>query len=93
MTDRELELRLEKALSAAAPNDVEGVLSRCEARKGIVIPMEETDRRKNVEIPGCRLPGPGTGGRGRSLLLPGQRGGLGGVPGCEPKHRAGSQPQ
>ena len=40
MTDRELELRLEKALSAAAPNDVEGVLSRCEARKGIVIPMK-----------------------------------------------------
>ena len=41
MTDRELEQRLAKALSAAAPNDVEGVLSRCEARKGIVIPMKE----------------------------------------------------
>lgn len=41
MTDRELELRLEKAFSAAAPNDVEGVLSRCEARKGIVIPMKK----------------------------------------------------
>ena len=41
MTDKELEQRLEKALSAAAPDDVEGVLSRCEARKGIVIPMKK----------------------------------------------------
>lgn len=41
MTDKELEQRLEKALSAAAPDDVEGVFSRCEARKGIVIPMKK----------------------------------------------------
>lgn len=39
MTDKELERRLELALSAAAPDDLEGVLSRCEARKGTVIPM------------------------------------------------------
>lgn len=41
MTDKELEQRLAKALSAAAPDDVDGVLSRCEARKGIVIPMKK----------------------------------------------------
>lgn len=39
MTDKELERRLELALSVAAPDDLEGVLSRCEARKGTVIPM------------------------------------------------------
>ena len=43
MTDKELERRLKLALSAAAPDDLEGVLSRCEARKGTVIPM--TKRR------------------------------------------------
>ena len=40
MTDKQLERRLAQALSAAAPDDLEGVLSRCEARKGIVIPMK-----------------------------------------------------
>ena len=40
MTDKQLEQRLAKALSAAAPDDLEGVLARCEARKGIVIPMK-----------------------------------------------------
>lgn len=39
MTDRELERRLKTAVAHAAPDDVEGVLSRCEARKGTVIPM------------------------------------------------------
>ena len=46
MTDKELEQRLEKALSAAAPDDVEGVLSRCEARKGIVIPMKKKNKAR-----------------------------------------------
>lgn len=42
MTDRELERRLERALSHTAPNDLEGVLSRCETRKGNVIPMKQS---------------------------------------------------
>lgn len=39
MTDKELERRLELALSLPPPMNLEGVLSRCEARKGTVIPM------------------------------------------------------
>ena len=39
MTDQQLEKRLCDAVSHAAPNDLNGVLSRCEARKGTVIPM------------------------------------------------------
>ena len=42
MTDRELERRLERALSHAAPDDPEEVLSRCETRKGNVIPMKQS---------------------------------------------------
>ena len=45
MTDKELEQRLEKALSAAAPDDLDGVLSRCAARKGTVIPMKKAAKR------------------------------------------------
>ena len=45
MTNMELERRLANALSRTAPNDIEGVLSRCETRKGNVIRM--TTRRKN----------------------------------------------
>lgn len=39
MTDHELERRLRTALDHAAPNDLEGVLSRCETGKGTVIDM------------------------------------------------------
>ena len=39
MTDHELEARLRAALDHAAPNDLEGVLSRCETGKGTVIDM------------------------------------------------------
>ena len=46
MTDKELERRLEKALSAAAPDDLDGVLSRCAARKGTVIPMKRATTGK-----------------------------------------------
>ena len=41
MTDQELERRLAQALSHSAPDDLEGVLSRCETRKGNVIPMKK----------------------------------------------------
>ena len=46
MTDKELERRLEKALSATAPDDLDGVLSRCAARKGTVIPMKRATTGK-----------------------------------------------
>ena len=41
MTEQELQRRLAQALSHAAPDDLEGVLSRCETRKGTVIPMKK----------------------------------------------------
>ena len=39
MTSEKLEQRLASAVEKTAPNDVNGVLSRCEERKGTVIPM------------------------------------------------------
>ena len=46
MNDKELERRLEQALSHAAPDDLEGILARCETQKGIVIPMTEKNSSK-----------------------------------------------
>lgn len=48
MTDRELEQRLHTALDHAAPNDVNGVLSRCESGKGTVIQMTNTNENKKT---------------------------------------------
>ena len=48
MTDRELEQRLHTALDHAAPNDVNGVLSRCESGKGTVIQMANTNENKKT---------------------------------------------
>ena len=39
MTERQLEERLRAALEHAAPNDVEGVLSRCAPHQGGAIPI------------------------------------------------------
>ena len=39
MTYEKLEQRLAAALEKTAPDDVSGVLSRCEARKVTVIPL------------------------------------------------------
>ena len=39
MTNEKMEQRLAAAIEKTAPNDVDGVLSRCEERKGTVIPM------------------------------------------------------
>ena len=39
MTNEKMEQRLAAALKKTAPDDVNGVLSRCEERKGTVIPM------------------------------------------------------
>ena len=48
MTNEKMEQRLAAALEKTAPDDVNGVLSRCEARKGTVIPMttKKTSNRK-----------------------------------------------
>ena len=48
MTNKKMEQRLAAALEKTAPDDVSGVLSRCEARKGTVIPMttKKTVNRK-----------------------------------------------
>ena len=48
MTNEKLEQRLAAALEKTAPDDVSGVLSRCEERKGTVIPMttKKTTKRK-----------------------------------------------
>ena len=54
MTDHELERRLRTALDHAAPNDLEGVLSRCETGKGTVIDMTnavETMKKKRRWAP------------------------------------------
>ena len=48
MTNEKMEQRLAAAVEKTAPNDVNGVLSRCEARKGTVINMKtkKTTKRK-----------------------------------------------
>ena len=48
MTNEKMEQRLAAALEKTAPDDVNGVLSRCEERKGTVIPMtaKKTTKRK-----------------------------------------------
>lgn len=54
MTDHELESRLRTALEHAAPNDLEGVLSRCETGKGTVIDMTnelQPKKKKNRWAP------------------------------------------
>ena len=48
MTNKKMEQRLAAAVEKTAPNDANGVLSRCEERKGTVIPMttKKTTKRK-----------------------------------------------
>ena len=46
MTNEKMEQRLAAALEKTAPNDANGVLSRCEERKGTVIPMTTKKRRR-----------------------------------------------
>ena len=48
MTNEKMEQRLASAVEKTAPNDVNGVLSRCDERKGTVIPMttKKTTKRK-----------------------------------------------
>ena len=56
MTNEKMEQRLAAALEKTAPDDVSGVLSRCEERKGTVIPMttkKTTKRRWTSLIAAC----------------------------------------
>ena len=56
MTNEKMEQRLAAALEKTAPNDASGVLSRCEERKGTVIPMttkKTTKRRWTSLIAAC----------------------------------------
>ena len=56
MTNEKMEQRLVAALEKTVPDDVSGVLSRCEARKGTVINMETkktTKRRWTSLIAAC----------------------------------------
>ena len=48
MTDQELEARLAQAVAQAAPNDLEGVLSRCQEQNGKVIPMTKTKAARPI---------------------------------------------
>lgn len=52
MTNEKMEQRLAAALEKTAPDDVSGVLSRCEARKGTVINMKtkKTTKRKRTSL-------------------------------------------
>lgn len=50
MTEQDLEQKLRTALNHAAPNDLPGVLSRCNERKGIVIPMTKNTNRKSLRV-------------------------------------------
>ena len=56
MTNEQMERHLASAVEKAAPDDVNGVLSRCEERKGTVIPMttkKTTKRRWTSLIAAC----------------------------------------
>ena len=56
MTSEKMEQRLAAAVEKTAPNDANGVLSRCEERKGTVIPMttkKTTKRRWTSLIAAC----------------------------------------
>lgn len=50
MKNQELEARLRTALEHAAPNDLQGVLSRCQQQKGTVIYMKENARRRSPAL-------------------------------------------
>ena len=56
MTNEQMERHLASAVEKTAPDDVNGVLSRCEERKGTVIPMttkKTTKRRWTSLIAAC----------------------------------------
>lgn len=48
MTNDQMERRLSAALDKTAPDDVDGVLSRCTERKGTVVPMKKKNNRMKI---------------------------------------------
>ena len=48
MTDRELEQKLAEAITRAAPDDLEAILSRCGAQNGSVMEMKELKSNGNI---------------------------------------------
>ena len=48
MTDRELERKLADAMTRAAPDDLEAILSRCGAQNGSVMEMKELESNQNI---------------------------------------------
>ncbi len=48
MTDRELERKLAQAITRAAPDDLEAILSRCGAQNGSVMEMKELKSSGNI---------------------------------------------
>ena len=48
MTDREIEQKLAQALEKTAPKDIQGVLSRCEERKGTVVFMNQKKKSRSL---------------------------------------------
>ena len=83
MTNEKMEQRLAAALEKTAPDDVNGVLSRCEERKGTVIPMttKKMANRKWTSLIAACLAVMLLGGGGVFY----QRANA--VAGCEPEHR------
>ena len=55
MTNEKMEQRLASAVEKTAPNDVNGVLSRCDERKGTVIPMttKKTAKKRWTTLAAC----------------------------------------
>ena len=66
MTNEKMEQRLAAAVEKTAPNDANGVLSRCEERKGTVIPMttKKTTKRRWTSLIAACLAGMLLGGGG-----------------------------
>ena len=55
MTNEKMEQRLASAVEKTAPNNVNGVLSRCDERKGTVIPMttKKTTKKRWTTLAAC----------------------------------------
>lgn len=93
MTNEKLEQCLAQALEKTAPHDVDGVLSRCEKRKGTEIPMKTKPHslKKWMAMAACLalllLCGGGL------FLRAGQCCGLRGLHRRQPQHRAAGQPK
>ena len=85
MTNEKMERQLAAALEKTAPDDMSGVLSRCETRNGNQYADYENSKKK-MDDSGCRLLGGGSSCRRRRTLSAGECSCLCGVAGCEPQH-------